>query len=398
MLIFTPPLPLPSIPMAALPPQAGDGSPYVSYALTSLTVTDSGAKLLVENDEEAKYVEFDLVFSSAGEAKEGALGGRHLMEHLVGYGKEGSLDDRIEADGGWLELQTLRDGISIRLYMPPASWKKGFAYLQEIITAEDQWTDANLAAEKSMIAKESDLTAPSYRLSSAAWSAIYKDQAPDPLGNLKLMAGVTVADLKALAKRTFCAARAALVIDGPLDLDTMKMPGLAFLQPLPAGQAVDFGPRAAAPGGANASAETTGSARACPIGSLASPDGMATLAAGLAVASQCHDAFVDYQPSLRPGVLTVGSTVPGEVEHEIDSLDAEDPARLYALGFNLAKRFLDLRLKGPDHCMWEAILLSQSRLARPPLFTKVLAQVDLPRFQAALAKLAAKNAVEVSGE
>lgn len=377
---------------------AQNQSPYISFALTSLSVLDNGSKLLLEDSESAKFVEFELFFSSAGQRIQTESGARHLMEHLIGYGKGGSLDQRLEAEGGWLELQTLRDGLSIKIDLPLDRWKDGFSYLREVITARDQWTPANIAGEKEMIQKESQLETPEYRMSQAAWTALYQSQAPDPLGKLPELQKVMADDVQKLADQTLTASRAALIIDGPLGLDTMRPAASGFLNSLPKGQELNPTARTPTLQIHRADSGSSGSARSCAIGSLASVQGMATLAAGLAVASQCKNGFASYVPSLREGAITVGSTDAGEVEKVIDSMDADDPARLYALGFNLAKQFLNEKFHGPDHCKWGALLLTQSKLARPSEFTKVLSQVGLKEFTDGLSQFTQQNGVEVNGQ
>ena len=143
------------------------------------------------------------------------------------------------------------------------------------------------------------------------------------------------------------------------------------------------------------SANCTGHVRAAAVGSFREVATLATLAAGLALASEVPHAFLTYTPSDGPSLVLVGVT---SRNNPLDAALKSDPARLYNLGKQLVRPWLNNQLDSPaDIASTRGHLLCQSATLRPETLAENLPSLSFDQFKAGLAQFQTGNAVVVEG-
>lgn len=314
---------------------------------------------LITSDLTTPYTIFHLDFNAYGLKSMTGNGGRHLMEHLLAYGKNDDLETRLESEGGFLTLRTYRTGLDIEIDLPNDKWKRGFAYLQEIVSDQSSWTPANISGEKTTIKQEIELETPPELAFSAAWKGIFGDDGADPIGDPSLLGSIDLADLKALVNSQLIASRAALTASTSIAKSEVEPMATAFLEQLPKGEQVDLEQMKSLGNSKTITFNGQGSARAAVVNGIQVPGSLEMIAAALAIASQCEGAYFEYSPSSQMGVILVGANERGTVESVIDGLSPEDTNRLFVIGRDLLAKYLRREISGGSREPWMGLLLSQ---------------------------------------
>lgn len=355
---------------------------------------------LAESNKGLPFTVFHLDFNAAGLETDSANGCRHLMEHLLAYGKNGDLETRLEADGGFLTLQTFRTGLDIEIDLPNEKWELGFSYLKELVNDESSWTAANIGGEKTTIAQEEALMTSQAKASSVAWTSVLGKTGADPIGDLALLKAIELPELQALAGVQLVAKRASLSISSTALTAELLAAESQFLNDLPPGLA----PKPPAtdstelPKPGEGDYQGKGSARATLIAGIQTQEGLEKLAAALAITSQCEGAYLDYLPTTTSGVITIGSTNTGVVEGVIDSLGPDDTTRLFVIGRNLLGKFLTQQIWGDPALPWRGLLLAQGFYQPQDQLLQRAKSIRLSGFSDALKSFALPQAEELKGQ
>ncbi len=353
---------------------------------------------MAKSNPEAAFTTFHLDFNAFGLSKQSKSGCRHLLEHLLAYGEHGKLEFRLESEGGFLLLRTYRDDLDIQIDLPNSRWKDGFGFLNELVTSQAEWSPQNIEGEKQTIALEKGLLSDQRKASIAAWQGTFGDQGADPVGNLQDLGRVTLTNLSNLASTQLTADRAALSIVSSAPQAEMMDLERGFLSRLPVSP-VDGepNPRKIQITKKSLSYRGGGSARACVIAGMDSSSWYTTLAAALAIAGECKGAYVDIEPSVRQGVIVVGSESTGEVEKEIDSLDKNDTARLFIVGRHLLQQYLRLEWSGQAGQQIRTMLMSQGQETSLPFLLDRAKRMSLDDFATSLRMFSLENGWEIVG-
>ncbi|RYG28676.1 insulinase family protein [bacterium] len=144
-------------------------------------------------------------------------GWRHLLEHLMARG-DGSVDRKLEADGGFLLAETYRTATVFTAIVPKGSLDVALDALKTV-SKFPELTPERIANEANVLAQESRLRSPSDRMASALWEEAYQESGLDPFGNLDTIRATTVDDLRGLYRRLFVMPGLVISVSGDIDLD-----------------------------------------------------------------------------------------------------------------------------------------------------------------------------------
>jgi len=306
-------------------------------------------------------------------------GARHLLEHLMALGSDGEVDAALETQGGFLRAETYRDAMAFKIAVPKGKVPLAIAALQNVLTRRD-YTEAEIARESRILREEFALRGVAQRQGAVLWQRAYGEHGLDPFGNLETIAGTTPDDLARLRSVMVDQAGMALAIVGDEDIDVTTRAATALLRALP--KRVPAAVRPPAREAAYEMSEPGGDAFAARVGSFREVDTLASIAAGLALASESPGAYFTYTPSNEPGLVIVGHAESGTLAKRVA---AASPDALFDRGRRLANLWLQRKLSDPESVAdFRGRLLAQSPSLRPEALVENLPALTLDRFRAAI--------------
>ena len=135
----------------------------------------------------------------------------------------------------------------------------------------------------------------SAKLSDAAWLAAYGEAGFDPFGDLSIIGAASPEALYKVYKQTMVGSNLLFVISGDVDLDEGTQLATSLVGVLPKGVAPE---RIRKPGlSGHTNGIGLGEARGALVGDMNEDSTIATVAAGLSVASEVEGSFMIYTPS-----------------------------------------------------------------------------------------------------
>lgn len=358
------------------------------------TLLPNGATVLVERIPGARSLAIGLYASSRSAPETPATHGyRHLLEHLVAIGKDGDLDQKLEAAGGFMRARTLRDVIAFEITLPAGGLTVGMDATRDILGAQIKSAEV-VTREAKILAEEEALRDPGARASEVAWRRVYGDGGLDPFGSLETMTAANPGQLEKVRKATFVASNLVLVIGGDVDLDAATKLATEVLGPMPVVKKAEPPRRVASPTEVSDSVE--GAYRAMPVRGYRDPATAAALSACLALASELDRPTILYTPSGAPGLILVG-TLDGEGALA-KALDDAQPTVLFARGRDLARRWVRNRMQEPEQIVaFRGILMSEAVDLRPETLLENLDTMPYASFASALEGLRASSAIRIGG-
>lgn len=359
------------------------------------TILPNGATILVERVPGASRVWTRLFLSARGADETPVTHGlRHLLEHLVATGRDGTLDARLEKEGAFLTPQTLRDATEFDCDAPAGKLDLALGALGEMLSLRSLQA-GDIAREAGIVRQEGALMEPSGRFAAAAWRVAYGDAGLAPFGDLDIIRAAAPGTLAALHRRLCVGPNLVVVVAGDVDLDKATAAAAGIVRAAPK-QEGSFALRPAGKGG-EGEGDAYGEARALPVPSYDEPRTVAALAAALAIGSELDDAFVTYTPSRRPGLVVLGRT--GE-ETGLDArVAAADPAALWGRGKLLVAGWLRRQTGDPGaNASLRGLLLAQSVDAAPDRMRDAVSALTYGQFAAAVDAFKGPGAVRVRGK
>lgn len=226
---------------------------------------------------------------------------RHLVEHLAALGPAGDADERLEAQGAFLEAETSRTYVMLSVSGPTEALDQALAVLAECVSRP---ATAESAREARLIVEEAALRTPAQRHSGAAWTAVYG--LPDPATPSALPAP-TDESLAALHGQTFAAGSLVVCVVADGDPAELESKARAAFASVPTGLPPVAPSLGEALLGATATVDARGSSRAAPILPLGTGSSLATVAAGLALRRALPGTTLLATPSYQPALVTLWS-------------------------------------------------------------------------------------------
>jgi predicted Zn-dependent peptidase len=305
-------------------------------------------------------------------------GVRHLLEHLLAKGQTGNIDMRLESNGGFLRAATFRDAMNFEVSVPKDQLALGVSAIQEVMSLRSIQPD-EIAQEAVTIGKEGLLKDRAAIASLQAWDRAFQAQAPDPFGNLDVIAATAPVTLAEAHRALFRGPGTALVVAGDVDLDQATALAKSILEPLPKPEGPPVPERQPAK---DARSPFVGEGwRGVAVEGFRELSTAASLMAGLAIASELQNAYFVYTPSLQSGVMVVGG----------DRLDEADLRGTYLTGRELARRWVGSQFadaRGVAHL--RGLLLCQGAALRPETLLENIDRVTSSDFYQAVAAYGVK--------
>lgn len=359
------------------------------------TILPNGATILVIRRPGAQAVWVRLLLAArGGEDTPATHGRRHLLEHLVAVGTDGTLDRRLETEGAILRAQTLRDATEIAVDAPANKLDLALSAIGEMLRLRPLKTE-DVAREAGILRQEAALQEIPTRLSSAAWRVAYGDKGLDPFGDLTAIRAATPAAIAALHQTLTAGPNLVLVVSGDVDLDKATAKATAILRAAPKIER-PWTTRGEAKPGRDDSVQGYSEARALPVPAYDDVRTVAALAAALAYASEVPGTFVAYTPSGRPGMVVVGRS--GESEGLGTYIDRADPASLYERAQLLVRRWLRRQMDDPgSDASLRGLLLAQSTGYSPDAMQEAIDKMTFSDFKAAFDAFRGDRAITVTG-
>lgn len=360
------------------------------------TLLPNGVALIVERMPEARPLSVQLFASARGvEETPQTHGWRHLLEHLILKGKDGTLDDRLEAEGVFFVGRTYRDAMQIEFTGRPTKLGAIIDAVSELLQPLKTTPEA-IAKEAAVMGEEFAALSDSTRLSRTAWDAAFGEQALDPFGTLETMAKATPEGIEALRARHFTPANLVVAVCGAVDPERVTADLRARLEDLE-GPAVEAKPPRKGGSGRREADDAFGEVRGARVEGLT--EAGAALCAAYGIASRLTDAFVTYTPSVGEGLVLVGRTdANNTVGVAIDAMTEGDEAAVFAVGKALAEQWVRGLLARPGGSAYlRGLLMAQSAAARPEMLLEAVRRTGWPEFRAAIARFKRDHAAIAVG-
>lgn len=362
---------------------------------TIRTETPNGCTILARRIPGAKQVSVQLVLASEGLRESPSTNGRrHLLEHLWVKGKAADWASELERRGIGLLAHTFRDCLRVEL-------SAGSGGLVECLRAvggllEDrEFSDEEVAREIPILRQELALRESSRKASAAAWNFAFGDEGLDPDGNLEVMRNTTGIDLTHLWRALRDPKRVTVIIVGDLDAKDAAETARDVLPRYPS--LLEEVPRDQRPeprGGVIVVPDLRGGAVGAPVEAFDSADTLATLAAGLALASQLEVASLHYTPSWDRGLITLYYPKPGAIQEAIAAAGTGDD--LFVVGRELLRGWMRSVMLDPSQCAGLlAALSTRGKVLDLDALDSAAARLSLARFRTGLARFRAPQAIEV---
>lgn len=368
------------------------------------TILPNGAAVMVERIPNAKVLSVQLFVGAAPAPDTGATSGlRHLLEHLAARGRDGSIDLELETAGAFLQARTYRPATVYEVTLGPGQLQLGLKAVAEVLHSAPA-TPEGIAKEAVIIGQEGALRDDTARLGAAAWTQAYGDAGADPFGNLDVIRAATPQALSGLRQKLEVGGNVAISIAGDVNVDeatrlaSETISGLSkanYATPAPDSDHPSPGhPILGHPG--TAQTDARGEVRAAIVGSYRDIATAATLAAGLAVASEMDDAFLTYTPSDSEGLIIVGRTDRRQDVQE--AFDKAKPEELFGRGRALAERWVERQLESPSSVAFaRGLLLVENSSLKPETLVENLKTMSFDEFKRGLARFQGAAAVTVEG-
>lgn len=360
------------------------------------TLLPNGSVLLAERMPEAKYLSVQLFAGVRGvEETPANHGWRHLLEHLILKGKDGTLDDRMERQGVFFVGRTYRDAMQIEFWGKPTTLTPMLAAVTELLQPLKTTPEA-IAREVGIMGSELANQADASWLAREAWTTAFGDQGMDPLGDPAAMAKATPEELEELRKLHFAPSNLVLIISGPIDVDKVTSVARALLDDLDGPSPFKTKSRTGKPGRGQTD-EAFGEVRGALVDGL--EEGAGALCAAYAISSRLENAYVTYTPTTGQGLAIVGRMdANNTIGQYVDGLTEGEEAALMPIGKLLAERWLTGRMSTPSGSGYlRGLLLAQKSSARPEDLQEAVRKLDWPGFKAAMARFKKDRAVIAVG-
>jgi hypothetical protein len=309
-------------------------------------------------------------------------------------GKTADWASELERGGIALLAHTFRDCLRVELTAGSGGLVECLKVVAKLLE-DREFSDEDVAREIPILRQELALRENSRRASAAAWRFAFGDDGLDPDGNLEVMRSTSGRDVTHLWRALRDPRRVTVVIAGDLDAkeaaETARdvLPRYASLP--------DEVPREQRPepkGGAIVALDLRGAAVGAPVEAFDSSDTLATLAAGLALASQLEVASLHYTPSWDRGLITLYHPRPGAIQEAIAAAGTGDA--LFVVGRELLRAWVRSVMADPSQC---AGLLGATSTRGKVLDLDALdsaaARLSLAHFRAGLARFRTPLAIEV---
>lgn len=322
-------------------------------------------------------------------------GWRHLLEHLILKGKDGQLDQRLEAQGIFFTGRTYRDAMQIEFTGTPDKLPHVLGAIEEILTSPLPKAE-DIAKEVSLMREEFVLQTDFSRLSRTAWQAAFEEEGLDPFGDLEALAKATPEALEDLRSRHFAPANLSLVVCGNVDKTKTTEILKRFLDEREGPAVGAPTSRKGGPGRREAD-DAFGEAR-CAIVSTLEQAGPA-LCAAFAIAARLENSGVTYTPAVGGGLVLVSRTdANNTIGMLVDGMTEADEAGLFSIGRLMADRWLTGQLATPGGCAYlRGMLMAQSGSLRPENLLEAIRLTTWPKFREALAKFRKHKAIIAVG-
>lgn len=358
------------------------------------TILENGVAVLVERVHESPAVIVDLWISSKDSPETPEHNGlRHLLEHVLARGPGRDVDQRLEKIGGFLTANTYRDAIRFEVTVPKSRLAMAVQVLRETLNLQTVAKN-EIEHEATILKQESFVREISSKLSAAAWDAAYDGRAPDPFGNLDVVASATPPMLSNVERGMVHGDGLSVVVVGDVNLDEATKLAKEAFGNISKGGSTAASRAAGHPGGSVV--DIPGEARASIVDGFRQVSTAASLMAGLSISSAVDDAFFIYTPSDQPALMVVGRAYGGGFGEEVDTLE---PKALYASGKVLAKRWVLSYLSYPEGIAYlRGLLLCQGQSLRPETLLENIDQVTFADFASAFEGYRGDRCVKVIGK
>jgi hypothetical protein len=312
------------------------------------TITANGAVIWCEN-RTSPYTTVQLFIGNKGmQDTQRTYGYRHLLEHVIARSVPG-IDRMIETKGGFLFASTSRDFIKFEIRVAKNDVSLALDTIRKMLVTPEIGDDA-VTREVSAIKHELRLVTKVDIASVNAWKSVYGDDGLDAAGSFESLSKVTAAELRTYWRKLAQAQNIVIAVSGEIDRKKYTFEVTKILQDLPFTNAKAWEPRKVI------GQYVRSSEAAIPTKMLGSSQHGASLIAAFAVAARVPKSFVTLTPSLRDGLILIGTTDANEDLKEplYRSATGED----YRIGQNFAMNWLESKSKiAADSADFNATLL-----------------------------------------
>lgn len=286
------------------------------------TVLTNGVKVYVESTQQARRMSIVLAANAAGlGSTPDNHGWLHLYEHLVVKGKDGTLDHRLEKLGMTLLATTNRDAMVIEISGKPEQFPVAVAALQEIIQPITP-TEDDIKRETATIDEEIAILGSRSKVAKASWDAVFGDEALDPYGTIEKIALAKPEDMTEIGKQLFSGKGMSIAVIGDIQTDVAAARIKDAFSKAPAGTAKEVPVRPTQEvKGLRVAAGARGEGRAVVCEGIDGTTGLATLGAGIVIASALSGVEPVFSPSTLRGTVTLYSPSKGTLA-QIDTWSA----------------------------------------------------------------------------
>lgn len=336
------------------------------------TMMPNGSIIYCEN-RTSPYVSIQLILSNRElPDKASNYGYRHLLEHIVARSLKGH-DYEVETIGGFLFATTSRDWLKFEWRLPPDKLNLAFKGMAAFLKDCGATTES-IKRESLAISQEIALANSLEISSKMAWKSIYGENGLDPVGSKDSVMTATPKDLQDIWRQITKGSNVVISACGTLNLKSFTsscqdvLSGLTTSKPGEiSGRSVD---------GSFGTPLTIG----IPVPSIATRQGASALVAAFGLAGRLNRPYVTYTPSIRPGVVVVGTTDPYDSIKQ--AIDSGDPATAFYVGRLNAMQWLRIRLSTPDSAAeFNGTLLSLSPSLRPKKIAESIELASYAEFQ-----------------
>ncbi len=233
----------------------------------------------------------------------GSHGIRHLLEHLMAKGPDGSADRTLETEGVLLTAKTTRAGVWFSTSGPSSKVALSVEVLGRCVSAV-RASEEEILREVSIMAQERKVMAPWWGFDAEAWKASFGAGAVDPFGDLELLGKVTPDVLEIGRMKTFAGNAVGVVVMGDIEPSVVVMRCKDAFGSLTKGATLRPARRPEALTGRVRLRGERGESRSVVVTGIGSGSTAATVGMAMVLASKVGGS-VAYEPSLQPGIVTI---------------------------------------------------------------------------------------------
>lgn len=285
-------------------------------------ILTNGVRVYVESTKQAQRMSVVLAANATGLGSSPENHGwLHLYEHLVVKGKDGTLDHRLESLGMTLLATTNRDAMVIEITGRPEQFPVAIAALQEI-TQPITPTEDDIKKETATIDEELAILGSRARLAKAGWDAVFGAESPDPYGTIEKIALAKPEDMTEIGKKLFSGKGISIAAVGDIQADIAAARIKDAFSKIAAGEPKEIPVRSTQEvKGLKVANGARGEGRAVVCEGIDGTTGLATLGAGIVIASALSGVEPVFTPSTLRGTVTLYSPSKGTLA-QIDSWSA----------------------------------------------------------------------------